>query len=223
MAALPTGTITLCFTDIEGSTRLLHALGDRYPDVLARYRTLVRTIVTQWAGHEVDLQGDGCFMVFPRVGDAVQAALAIQRAVAAQPWPEARAPRTRIGLHTGAPRLNDGGYVGLDVHRAARIAAAGHGGQILLSQATASLVRDHLPAEVTLRELGEHALKDLPQRERLFQLVAPELAAEFPPLRIRDHPPASAKPRWSANGSPGAGGWLPGCRWTRGIAIPRAF
>src|SRR5918911_3882691 len=180
MADLPTGTITLCFTDIEGSTRLLHALGDRYPDVLDRYHAVVRAIVAAHDGHLVDVQGDGCFVVFPRAVDALHVALAIQRALVEESWPDDRVPRTRIGLHTGAPHLNDAGYVGLDVHRAARIAAAGHGGQILLSQATASLVRDHLPAAVTLRDLGEHALKDLPQHERLYQLVAPELAAEFP-------------------------------------------
>src|SRR5687767_5684066 len=129
MAELPTGTVTLLFTDIEGSTQLLQRLGARYGDVLAEYRQLLRSIFQAHGGHEVDTQGDSFFIAFTRALDAVAAAVAIQRALVTHPWPEGVSMATRIGLHTGAPRSGTEGYVGLDVHRAARIGSAGHGGQ----------------------------------------------------------------------------------------------
>src|SRR2546430_2355095 len=127
MRNLPTSTITLLFTDIEGSTRLLTRLGERYADVLAEYRHLLRGVFEYWHGHEVDTQGDAFFVVFARATEAVSAAVAAQRALAAHAWPEGVEMRVRMGLHTGEPSLAAGGYVGVDVHYTARIMSAGHG------------------------------------------------------------------------------------------------
>ncbi|HET8632200.1 MAG TPA: AAA family ATPase [Thermomicrobiales bacterium] len=187
----PRGTVTLLFTDIEGSTRLLRRLGTEYGAVLAEHQRLLRAAFRAHGGYEVDTQGDAFFVAFALAGDAVRAALAAQRALAAHPWPGGAAVRVRMGLHTGEPLVADGRYVGLAVHQAARIGAAGHGGQILLSRATHELVRDQLPAGVALRELGDYHLKDLPHPEGLFQLVAPDLPAEFPPLKAPGPPAGS--------------------------------
>jgi predicted ATPase/class 3 adenylate cyclase/DNA-binding CsgD family transcriptional regulator len=183
---LPTGTVTLLFTDIEGSTQLLQQLGDRYAGVLAEFRHLLRVTIQEWNGHEIDTQGDAFFLAFARATDAVSAAVEVQRALAAHPWPEGVAVRVRMGLHTGEPTLTSEGYVGLDVHRAARIMSAGHGGQVLLSQTTANLVEQDLPDDVTLRDLGEYHLKDLARPKHLFQLVISGLSADFPPLKTLD-------------------------------------
>ena len=185
----PTGTVTLLFTDIEGSTRLLHGLGDRYAEVLAEHQRILRAAFAACNGHEVDTQGDAFFVVFRRAAHAVAAAVAAQRALAAFPWPEGGAVRVRMGLHTGAPLRINTGYVGLDVHRAARICAAGYGGQVLCSGATADLIRHSLPLGVSLRDLGTHRLKDLNQPEHTFQLVIAELPADFPPLPTLDSRP----------------------------------
>src|SRR5713226_2553426 len=186
MPDLPRGTVTLLFTDIEGSTRLLQCLGERYPDVLAECRGLLRAAFHRHHGHEVDTQGDAFFVAFTRATDAISAAVDAQRALASHPWPEGAAIRVRMGLHTGEPSLTSEGYVGLDVHRAARIMSAGHGGQILLSQPTSALVEQDLPDEVSLRDLGEHRLKDLGRPRRLFQLVISDLPANFPRPRTLD-------------------------------------
>jgi predicted ATPase/class 3 adenylate cyclase len=186
MSVLPTGTVTLLFTDMEGSTRLLQQLGERYGEVWAEHQRLLRTAFHDYGGHEVDTQGDSFFVTFARATDAVQAAVVAQRALAAHPWPEGTAVRVRMGLHTGEPTLAGRTYVGLDVHRGARIAAAGHGGQVLLSEATRVLVERELPSGVSLRDLGEHRLKDLPGAEHVFQLVTADLPADFPPLRMLD-------------------------------------
>lgn len=186
MAGLPTGTVTFLFTDIEGSTRLLEQLGDRYADALSRYRELLRSTFEERGGQEVDSQGDANFVAFPRAKDAVAAALAAQRAIVSYPWPANARLRVRMGLHTGEPLRSGGGYVGVDVHRAARIGAAGHGGQILLSQTTRDLAGRELPIGASLRDLGEHRLKDLTDPPRLFQLVAPDLPSDFPPLKSLD-------------------------------------
>ncbi len=185
--ALPTGTVTLMLLDIEGSTRLLQALGERYAELLLAYHRIVRATIGEWGGQVVDTQGDSCFVVFARALDGVRAALAIQRGLATHDWPGGLAVRVRIGLHTGEPRAIDGRYVGLDVHRAARIAAAGHGGQVLLSGVTADLVAGQLPHGVSVTALGAHRLKDLEHPEPIVQLVAPELPADFPPLRTLGH------------------------------------
>jgi predicted ATPase/class 3 adenylate cyclase/Tfp pilus assembly protein PilF len=185
----PRGTVTFLFSDIEHSTRLLRHLGDRYADVLAAYRRLLRETFQAWDGHEIDTAGDGFFVAFQRATHAVAAAIATQRAMAMRPWPEGLPVRVRIGLHTGEPTLTAGGYVGLDVHRAARICAAGYGGQTLLSQTTRALVEYDLPAGVRLRDLGTHRLKDLQRSERLYQVVIPDLPADFPPLKSLDSRP----------------------------------
>ncbi len=185
----PAGTVTLLFTDIEGSTRLLQQLGDRYAPVLAECRQLLRTSFAGWDGYEVDTQGDAFFVAFARATDAAAAAVDIARALAGHAWPEGVAVRVRIGLHTGEPQLTTDGYVGLDVHHAARIMSAGHGGQILLSATTRPLVEQHLPEGTYLQDLGEHRLKDLHRPAHLFQLSISDLTTDFPPLRTLDTSP----------------------------------
>ncbi len=186
MASLPTGTVTFIFTDIEGSTHLLEQLGDRYAAVLAEYRQLLRATFQEKGGHEVDTQGDAIFVAFPLARDAVAAAVTAQRGIVSHSWPEGGTVRVRVGLHTGEPHSADTGYVGMDVHRAARICAAGHGGQILLSQTTRELVAEDLPEGVSFRDLGEHRLKDLTRPQRLFQVTVADLSSEFPPLKSLD-------------------------------------
>src|SRR3990170_2570713 len=180
MADLPRGTVTFLFTDIEGSTRLVAVLGPAYREVLEAHQTLLRTAF--WAGIEVGTEGDSFFVVFADAAEAVVAAVAGQRALAGHDWPGDRPIRVRMGLHTGQGVLGGRSYVGFDVHRAARIAAAGHGGQVLLSESTRTLVERQLPDGVSLRDLGAHRLKDLPAPERIFQLTIPGLPADFPPI-----------------------------------------
>jgi predicted ATPase/class 3 adenylate cyclase len=186
MTSLPTGTVTFRFTDIEGSTRLLQRLGERYAEALATHHGLLRTAIQEGQGQVVDTQGDAVSAAFPRARNALLAAIAAQRAVQAHPWPDETAPKVRIGLHTGEPVTAETGYVGMDVHRAARIAAAGHGGQILVSDVTHGVVARDLPEGVGLRDLGEHRLRDLANPLRLFQVVASDLPTDFPPLRSLD-------------------------------------
>ena len=183
MRELPTGTVTLLFTDIEGSTRLLQQLGNHYDGVLTECRQLLRAAFHQWKGHEVDTQGDAFFVAFPRATDAASAAVDMQRALAAYVWPEGVTVRVRMGLHTGEPQLSAENYIGLDVHRTARIMSAGHGGQVLLSLTTRDLVEHDLPEGVSLRDLGEHRLKDLQLSVHLYQLVIAGLSEDFPPLK----------------------------------------
>ena len=172
MQTHPTGTVTLLFTDIEGSTNLLQRIGgEQYAVVLAEQRELLRHVFHAFDGHEVDTQGDAFFVAFARATDAVSAAVAAQRALFTHAWPEGVTVRVRMGLHTGEPVLATEGYVGLDVHHAARIMSAAHGGQVLLSQTTRELVVQALPDGVTLFDLGEHRLKDLQRASHLFQLV----------------------------------------------------
>jgi predicted ATPase/class 3 adenylate cyclase len=186
---LPSGTVTLLFTDIEGSTSLIYRLGDHYAAVLEAHRRLVRTVVEQHDGCEVDSQGDGFFIVFSRASDAVATAIEIQRALAVQASPSEAGVRLRMGLHTGEPRSTSAGYVGLDVHRAARLCVAGHGGQVLLSDATRALVEPTLEPSIGLRDLGEYRLKDIQRPEHVFQLVIDGLPDKFPPLRSLDTQP----------------------------------
>jgi predicted ATPase/class 3 adenylate cyclase len=189
MPDLPTGTITLFFTDMESSTRLLQQLGESYAAVLADCRRLLRDLFQQYHGHEVDTQGDAFFVAFARATDAILAAVAIQRVLAEHAWPEGISVRVRIGLHTGEPLLTPDGYIGMDVHHAARIMSAGHGGQILLSPTTHQLIEQHLPAGTYLQDLGEHRLKDLQRPSHLFQLSLEDLTAAFLPLKTLDtHP-----------------------------------
>ena len=179
---LPSGTVTFLFTDIEGSTKLLKQLGDGYAVVLSQQRELLRECFKKWNGQEVDTQGDAFFYSFTRATDAIKAAVDAQRSLASHVWPESLEVRLRMGLHTGEPLSWDEGYVGIDVHRAARIAHVGHGGQVLLSATTAPLVRGELPEGVALLDLGRHRLKDIKYPERIAQLVIDGLPSEFPPL-----------------------------------------
>ncbi|MFN2470724.1 MAG: AAA family ATPase [Gaiellaceae bacterium] len=186
MSQLPGGTVTFLFTDIEGSTRLLEQLRDRYADVLAEHHRVLREAFARFAGHEVDTQGDAFFVAFSRAGQALGAAVAAQRALAELAWPEGVEIRVRMGLDTGEPAIGDDRYVGLRVHRAARICSAGHGGQILLSSATRELIEDDLPPDVVLRDLGERRLKDFERAERIFQLVVEGLEDRVSPLKASD-------------------------------------
>ncbi len=181
--ALPGGTVTFLFTDIEGSTQLIHKLGDQYSQVLALQRQVLRSAFEQWRGSEVDTQGDAFFVAFTRASDAISAAAQAQESLAHQSWPGGVDVRVRMGLHTGEARLTQEGYVGMDVHRASRICSAGHGGQTLLSPSTAILVMNNLPENLRLRDLGEHRLKDLGFPEHLYQLDVPGLACDFPALK----------------------------------------
>jgi len=180
---LPEGTVTFLFTDIEGSTQLLQRLQDHYTHVLEDQRFILRTTFDEWGGREVDTQGDSFFVAFPSALDAIHAASEIQKKLFTHDWPQEAEVRVRIGLHTGEASLKDGGYVGMDVHRAARISSAGHGGQILLSSSTCALIERDLPEGLSLRDMGEHRLKDLRRSVHLHQLVIRDLPSEFPPLK----------------------------------------
>jgi DNA-binding NarL/FixJ family response regulator/class 3 adenylate cyclase len=186
MAELPTGTVTFLFTDVEGSTALVGELGDEYGQVLAEHRRLLREAVAASDGHEIDARADEFFAVFQRTRDAVEAALRAQREFGAYAWPPSGTVRIRAGIHTGEPVVGESGYEGLDVHRVARICAAGHGGQVLVSQTTRNLLEAGQVLEAEFQDLGEHELRGLPRPERLFQLVAPDLPSEFPPLRTEE-------------------------------------
>ena len=184
---LPTGTVTFLFTDIEGSTRLLDSLGgERYHAVLSEHQRLLREAVKSAGGLEIDTQGDAFFFAFRKAKNALAAAIAGQRALTDFAWPEGVAVRVRMGLDTGEPTVGGDRYVGLGIHRTARIMAAAHGGQILLSATTHNLVRDEPLDHVTLRDLGEQPLKDLERPVRLYQVVAPDLRDKFPRLRTLD-------------------------------------
>jgi predicted ATPase/class 3 adenylate cyclase len=182
-------TFTFLFTDIEGSTALLRRLGEgAYTQVLASHHALIRSALAAHGGTEADTQGDAFFAVFSSPTACVAAVIQMQQAIAAQAWPAGERVRVRMGVHTGEASKTAAGVVGLDVHRAARVAAVAYGGQVLLSETAAALVRDSLPAGAALRDLGVHRLKDLGRPEQVFQLEAAGLAAEFPPLRSLDNP-----------------------------------
>ena len=185
----PTGTVTFLFTDIEGSTALLKRLGeDSYAQVLADHHRLVRSALAAHEGTEVDTQGDGFFAVFPSSRAGTASVIEMQRSLASHEWPNAEQIRVRMGIHAGEASERTTGLVGLDVHKAARIAAAAHGGQILLSESAGALVRDFLPHGASLRDLGNHRLKDLGRPEQIFQLDVQGLSDDFPPIRSLDNP-----------------------------------
>ena len=198
MAEMPSGAVTFMFTDIEGSTRLVKQLRDGYPAVLADHRRLLRAAFTAHGGYEVDTQGDSFFIAFGRARDALLAAVEGQRALAAHHWPDGVDLRVRIGLHTGQAAAHDGRYTGLAVHRAARIGGAAYGGQILVSQATQTLLEDEEEdLHIALRDLGDQQLKDLDRPVRLYQAVADGLIDSFPPVRGGAAPGAPSPPsRW---------------------------
>ena len=189
MRELPTGTVTFMFSDIEGSTRLLQSAGDDYPRLLERHAALVREATSACEGIELSTEGDSFFVVFRSPARAVDAAVQAQRALQAEAWPAEMPVKVRMGIHTGEGILGGDNYAGLDVNRASRVAAAAHGGQVLLSGATRGLVEHRLPDGVSLRDLGTHRLKDLAQPEHLHQLVIEGLIDGFPPPRTLDARP----------------------------------
>ncbi|HEY7603815.1 MAG TPA: response regulator [Gaiellaceae bacterium] len=179
---LPTGTVTLLCTDIEGSTSIVGRLGERYVEVLEQHRDIVRDAVAGAGGMEIDCRGDEMLLVFTGAEAAVRGAVEAQRALAAHAWPEGNEVRVRMGVHTGEPSVEGSTYVGLDVHRVARISEAGHGGQVLLS------ARTHELAGADAIDLGAQPFKGLPEPERIYQVVADGLPREFPPLRLEGAP-----------------------------------
>jgi predicted ATPase/class 3 adenylate cyclase len=187
----PTGTVTFLFTDIEGSTRLLRSLGDAYPDLLGEHHRLLLQAVEENGGVAIGTEGDSLFAAFASANSAVTAAVQAQRLLAGHSWPAGSQVRVRMGLHTGEAQVRDGTYVGLDVHRAARIAAVGSGGQILVSESSRGLVEQSLPPGVELRDLGRHRLKDLAEPERIYETVISGLPSDFPPLRSLDAMPSN--------------------------------
>ncbi len=193
MATLPTGTLTLLFSDIEGSTALLHRLGRRWAEALSAQRIILRAAFEAHDGVEMGTEGDSFFVVFRSARHAVAAAIEAQRGLQAHPWPDGVTLRVRMGIHTGEPQRHEDGYIGEDVHRAARIGSTAGGGQIVLSAATQRLITDL--TGVTLRDLGRHRLKDLPGDERLFDVVVAGLITEFPPLRSLGQ--VTALPTWT--------------------------
>ena len=189
MTELPTGTVTFLFTDIEGSTRLIQELGERFLAVLGEHAGIVREVLSEFGGVEVNTEGDSFFLAFRSPTDAIPAAVAIQRGLAAYDWPDDAPVRVRIGVHTGDGVLGGNDYVGIDVNRAARIAGAAHGGQVLVSDATRSLVEHALPEGTALRDLGPHRLKDIIYPEHLYDLAIDGLPSDFPPPRSLDARP----------------------------------
>jgi predicted ATPase/class 3 adenylate cyclase len=187
---LPAATVTLLFTDIEGSTTLAERLGERWPGVLAEHNRLLREAFSRHDGVELGSEGDALFVAFASAADAAAAAADAQRALGAHAWPDDGLVRVRIGLHTGEPTATPDGYVGLDMHRAARVVSAAHGAQVLLSQRTRDLVPESLDG-LTFRDLGDHRLKDLTEPQRLHQLCGEGLAVDFPPLRTIDARPTN--------------------------------
>lgn len=183
MVDLPSGTVTLVFSDVEGSTLLLSRLGPAYIDALDGQRSVLRSAWAKYGGIELGTEGDSFFVVFASARDAVCATVEAQRELHAYPWPQGEQVRVRMGVHTGSPQVHDGGYVGLDVHRAARIAGAAHGGQIVVSLSTAELVSTCMPPGTALKPKGSHRLKDLPEPVQLLQVAIDGLPEEFPPLK----------------------------------------
>ena len=185
---LPTGQVTFLLTDIEGSTRLLQRLGDRYTALLADVRAIIRSSVHRAGGREVDARADEFFAVFARAPAALEAALVIHRTLHGRAWPDGVDVKVRIGMHSGRPTLTDAGYVGLAVHTVARICSAAHGGQILLSAAARDGVGRPRPTGIRFQDLGSHRLRGLREPQGLYQVGAKDLPARFPPLRTMAAP-----------------------------------
>jgi len=188
VSQLPSGTVTFLFTDIEGSTRLVKQLGEGYAEVLAEHRRILRAAFETHQGREIDTQGDSFFVAFARARDAVAAVIEAQRGLVSQEWPDDVQVRVRMGLHSGEPVVAEDRYHGLGVHKAARVGAAAHGGQVLVSSATRELIKNELPKGVRVRDLGVKRLKDIDEPERLFQLEIEGLESEFPRLRTEGEP-----------------------------------
>jgi WD40 repeat protein/class 3 adenylate cyclase len=211
---LPSGTVTFLFTDIEGSTRLLEKLHEGYARVLSDQRHILRDGFARWNGHEIDTQGDSFFASFSRAVDALDFVIEAQRALASHAWPEGVSVQVRMGLHTGEPIiLEGGGYIGMDVHQAARIAASAHGGQVLLSQTARDLVYQDLPKGVSIRDLGSFKLKDIRLPQQIFQVEIDGLPGDFPPLKTLsaiEEPPTPGEPPYKGLVSfeEGDAGWF---------------
>jgi len=184
-AALPTGFVTLLMSDVESSTGLLRRLGDRYGDLLNDLRGILRAAVLRASGREIDARADEYFAVFERAPAAIEAAVAVQRALGKRAWPDEVQVRVRMGIHSGRPTLTDVGYIGLAVHTTARVCAAAHGGQIVVSSRTRGAVGSPGPAGIRFRTLGRYRLPNLPALETLFQVQAKGLRGAFPKPRIR--------------------------------------
>ncbi len=203
MSSLPKQRVTFFFSDIERSTQLIAELGERYARVLQEYHSTMRALASEYNGREMDTAGDGFFIVFPEVQDALQVAIRAQRAFAVQAWARRIGFRVRIGLHTGDAVVSPSGYIGLEVHRGARVCNAAHGGQVLLSESTCRLVKDRLPANVTLRDLGEFLLRGFKEPERLYQLVIMGLPDKFPePRSEKPVPTVAVLPFTNQSGDP---------------------
>ncbi|HEY3246827.1 MAG TPA: adenylate/guanylate cyclase domain-containing protein [bacterium] len=207
--ALPTGFVTLLMTDIEASTPLLHRLGDRYGDVLNEVRGIVRTALAQAGGREIDVRADEFFAVFERPLDAVQTAAVIQRRLGERTWPDGSDVRIRMGIHSGRPKLTETGYIGIAIHTTARVCAAAHGGQIVVSGRTRAAVGLSVPDGIRFRSLGRHRLPGLPDAETLFQIEADGLATGFPPPRTRVPRKRTATATTRQRPSPTGGQLLP--------------
>jgi class 3 adenylate cyclase len=197
MAGGARGMVTFLVTDVEGSTRLLRSLGAAYADVLEQHRRILREAAERHAGREIDTQGDACLIAFERVSDAVLAALAAQAGLTAYTWPAQSRLRVRMGIATGEAVSTGEGFVGLCVHRAARLCAAAHGGQVLVSQAAAAILADAPLPDVVATSLGTHPLRDLGEPERIVQVSPSAHAERFPPLRLAPAPTAPARTRRS--------------------------
>jgi class 3 adenylate cyclase len=191
VAALPTGLVTLLMTDMEASTPLLHRLGDKYGGVLEKVRDVLRAAAARAGGREIDVRADEFFAVFEHPAGAVEAAVAMQRALGKRVWPGGAEIRIRIGIHSGRPKLTETGYIGIAVHTAARVCGAAHGGQIVASGRTRAAIGLSVPAGLGFRNLGRHRLAGLPEPEALFQVEADGLRADFP--RPRTKPAARTK------------------------------
>jgi class 3 adenylate cyclase len=183
---LPRGPVTFLYADVEGSTLLLRRLGDRYAEILGEERRLIRTIVREEGGFEIDSRADEFFGAFPETANPLGAALKIQRRLRDHAWQDGVVVKVRIGLHSGEPQMTDEGYVGLDVHRASRIGSAGHGGQILLSDSANERFKSYLPTDASVKRLGVFRLKGLPGADPIWQLTVPDLPCAFAPLRLAD-------------------------------------
>jgi len=192
MAHRPTGTVTFVFTDIEGSTALLKALGERYGEVLSQHRKIVRDTFGPAGGSEIDTQGDAFFFAFPRAREAVNASVDVQRQHAEAEWPDGSTVRVRIGLHTGEPAVGEEGYLGLDVVRAARICTVARGGNVLMSETTRALVGSTLPDGVSVFPLGERQLKGIDEPERVYELEIEGVTEPPPPEPAKPAEP----PKW---------------------------
>jgi len=192
VSSLHSGTVTFAFTDIEGSTKLLQELGDEAFGALSRdHRRIVRETFGATGGSEIDTQGDAFFFSFPRARDAVNAAVSAQRALHEHAWPDGREVRVRMGLHTGEPHVGDEGYLGIDVVRAARIASAGAGGQILISETTRALLGNVLPDGVAVLDLGERHLKDI-QHEHIYEVAVDGRSTGYKP-QAKDRAPRKSR------------------------------